>query len=259
MKRNQGFTLIELLVVISIIALLVSILVPALAKVKAQARTVVCASNLKQWGIIWKLFLDESAKVDPYDDKRENFFPHRRGVVAWPLTIMEPDPNVFVKKLFLCPAATKPFSEGGVNPHAAWGGGNFKGSYIINIWVANETGGHRLSGVDAYWRTPDVKSAWQVPLLLDGQTGCMQPYPTDDPLPYEHCPWTPNGVSEIRRTCIKRHPPYYTQALWLDYSVRKVTIKEIWRVKWHRYWPKPEEAPLPVWPEWMKDVPEPTL
>jgi len=48
MKKTKGFTLIELLVVISIIALLLSILMPGLQKAKEAARRVVCSSNMKQ-------------------------------------------------------------------------------------------------------------------------------------------------------------------------------------------------------------------
>ncbi len=55
-KRTKGFTLIELLVVIAIIA----ILMPALQRVKKQARAVACQMNLKQWSLIWSMYCQDN-------------------------------------------------------------------------------------------------------------------------------------------------------------------------------------------------------
>ena len=73
-RTRRAFTLIELLVVIAIIALLLSILMPSLNKVKEQARRVVCRSNLHQWGMAMQGYASDNASkmLGPYGFKADS-------------------------------------------------------------------------------------------------------------------------------------------------------------------------------------------
>ncbi len=108
MRDRKGFTLIELLVVIAIIALLMAILMPALQRVKEQAKSVACLSKLKQWGLYFAMYTED------YDGR---FMGGPRVLNRWVSALG--DYYKWDDEFTCCPNATKPWvDENGIDSGA---------------------------------------------------------------------------------------------------------------------------------------------
>ena len=260
MHKLKGFTLIELLTVVAIIVLLISILIPALQLVKRQANTAACQSNLRQWSLYFSMYTE---------DNKERFFtaPSGTGWRFWGRS-MKPyyrDSN----DLWLCPMATvivNPTGEAGVGTRGgkslAWGRfhgehRDLYGSYGLNLWVCD----NRCMSITCWhqqcWRTLYVKGAGNIPVFLDCMMSGGRPESQDGPPEFEDVHAGKSGNCWMSHFCINRHDALIN-GLFMDWSVRKVGLKELWTLKWHRnfntasHWTKTGGVLLEEWPEWMR-------
>jgi prepilin-type N-terminal cleavage/methylation domain-containing protein/prepilin-type processing-associated H-X9-DG protein len=76
---RAGFTLVELIVVIAIVAILASLLLPALARGKDAAKTTSCLSRLKQWNLTLAMYAEDNEEMMP----RESFIPGGVSINLW--------------------------------------------------------------------------------------------------------------------------------------------------------------------------------
>jgi prepilin-type N-terminal cleavage/methylation domain-containing protein len=265
MNRPRGFTLIELLVVISIIALLMAILMPALNRVREQAREVVCRSHLQQWSLCFAMY------TDSYDGR---FMPGidedwATGRYSWIYTLI---PYYDAPKIRLCPRAQRTQQQGGVLPHTAWdvsitNPGDFSflrdptykvGSYGINWWV-NDTdrvqAGHDPAN---RWRRAGQKNPSAIPVLQDCGFMLVRPEPPD-PAPKMDGEFLWSFGGGMRRVCTNRHHGGINM-LFMDWSTQKVRLKELWTLKWHRTfntggpWTPAGGVIHADWPDWMRNL-----
>lgn len=279
MRKGKAFTLIELLVVISIVTLLMALVLPSLQRARNQAKAVVCQVNLSNFGKATAIYLQDNEGRIIKDAGGMEAIWFLRGEYK---SIVDPNSSekissVETKGITLCPLAVKPTEAGFTfisnnnlvlegmcggtfncweiqNPAPA-----FRGSYGANEWQFKHArfSGHRsFSRRFGYSNIYGLRGLSNVPLLLDA--GMMSSDPdngfSERPPKFFH---DGRGFGMIP-FCINRHNEH-VNCLFMDWSVRKVGLKELWKLKWHENfntagpWTKAGGVQPEDWPEWMRN------
>ena len=256
--------------VIAIIALLMAMLVPALEKARRQAQAVVCLSNVGQWGKIFALYAHDN------EDRLPQSVPDV-SVVGGDLTdqeaywIVATLPYYKVKDIRQCPLAPvegPPVNDQRGGQYVSWG--PFDPATIHNWWADFDAGGYGLNEWCAsppgtiYWTYLETKYAWekitvrsasQVPLFLDCVYVGAAPRAGDTPLSTDPAvryrwsnAWGDWYVNAMRLFCIDRHEGAIN-GVFLDLSARKIGLKELWTLKWHKEFDT--SGYQGAWPKWM--------
>jgi prepilin-type N-terminal cleavage/methylation domain-containing protein len=177
--HKRAFTLIELLVVIAIIAVVASMLLPALARSKMTARKVACVSNLHQFGIAITCYVDDTGIVPESNGAKgyrhpsvinalkssgANFFNMEALTPYIPGAKASSDPQeLIVNGVWRCPSNSKPSIEAMRSQVASWGYVSTPYSFFgrVDLWpecatqpdtlTANELKADRLLVSDIFY------------------------------------------------------------------------------------------------------------
>ncbi|MHC4203472.1 MAG: hypothetical protein ACYSTT_02395 [Planctomycetota bacterium] len=233
---------------------------------RRRAKEMVCLSNLRQWGMMFSMYCSDNNGY--FFTGELNGTRSGMGSGKYWREIMRPYTKAHSKKMWLCPQAVKPGGiPRGTLSVAAWETADDIGSYGLNGWILNiaasRQSGNRNNGwgrtpADWHWGTHQVTGANQVPVFTGSWWVDSWPRENDQPPLSDNGPGDTPNSNEMNRVCIDRHNGAINMLL-MDWSARKVGLKELWTLKWNRGyntegpWTKAGGVLPSDWPHWMRN------